>query len=116
MHASISVEAPARAAAALATLMQGRAVRLAAASAFVTFGQDARIEILRRLQPLPAPVSLPVRSDLSVEQVIETACAVGCHAEEIRPGVLEFWVDECVALDVFTPEAGRDGGSLRWAA
>lgn len=114
MFASIAVEAPARAAEALVALLPGQAVRHASVSGCSVVARDLRI--------LFAPLSqcgrarevlvLPLATRLSVEQVIETACALGFHAEETAYGTLEFWIDEGFALALTTPEAALGGPAL----
>jgi hypothetical protein len=98
MFASIAVESPDRAAAALAALTRGARFRFAAG---------------RRAASL---VELPVSTPLSVEQVVELACRLGFHAEEVRLGVLEFWIDEWTILEVLTPEAAPEARRLLLAA
>lgn len=107
MFATIAVEAPGRAAAALAELTGGRAGRPPGANHCLVIATGLRIALA---PAAPAPngrpvLVLPLETPLAVERVIESACAHGFHAEEIRRGVLEFWIDEFAALEVATPEA-----------
>lgn len=66
--------------------------------------------------PAPAVTVLRVATELSVEAVIEAACVFGCHAEEIRHGVVEFWIGEWAALELITPEASASIHSFPLAA
>ena len=104
MHASINVESPARAAAALAELLGAHVMSPAGSDRCLVLGSDLRVSVLQAGRASGEIVALPVRTSLSVEEVIAAACAHGCHAEEVRHGVLEFWLGEWTVLQVITAE------------
>ncbi|MFD1613377.1 hypothetical protein ACFSCW_16375 [Sphingomonas tabacisoli] len=89
MVRSIAVDNPERAKTALAALTLER----------VSFTPAAFKTRLAGVQ------MLPVTTALSVEAIVETACELGFHAEEIRRGIVEFWIDEGAAFELFTLEA-----------
>ena len=89
MMRSIAVDNPERAKAALAALTLER----------VSFTPAAFEPRLANVQ------MLPITTALSVEAIVETACELGFHAEEIGRGIVEFWIDESAAFELFTPEA-----------
>lgn len=54
---------------------------------------------------------LLVDTMLSEAEVLRLAEDRGCHAQRAKHGafdVIEFWVDDCLLIEVVTPEMGRD--------
>lgn len=70
-----------------------------------TVGRIARL--LPRTTPAPSNIArLLLHVDASVEEVIGIACAQGFHAGELeRSGIMEFWIDEHLLVELVTPEA-----------
>ena len=53
---------------------------------------------------------LLVETPLSEDEVLALAKDRGCHAHRARHGafdVIEFWIDDCLLIEVATPELGR---------
>ena len=51
-----------------------------------------------------------VDTPLSETEVLRLAAERGCHAHRARHGafdVIEFWIDDCLLIEVATPELGR---------
>lgn len=106
MFATIAVDQPDRAAAALAELISGHAARFAPQGDAVVLAGAMRIGLAAAGErPRRGVTVLPLTTGYSVEQVIDAACRHGFHAEETRHGVLEFWIDEHTAIELATPEA-----------
>jgi hypothetical protein len=98
----VHAEEPQRIAAALAALL--RVPRATGPGGACKVGAGLRVlprstaasEVDRLLLPIGRPV----------EDVIEVACAHGFHAEELgRSGIVEFWVDEHMLVELVTSDA-----------
>ena len=65
---------------------------------------EERYEAVSRNGPFHAAVATP----LSIEQVDEIGRKYGCHTSLCQRGpwfrVIEFWVDNCLMLEMLTPE------------
>lgn len=51
-----------------------------------------------------------IDTQLSEEEVLSLAKVRGCHAQRARHGafdVIEFWIDDCLLIEVVTPELGK---------
>jgi hypothetical protein len=65
-------------------------------------GQE-RYELVSRHGPFHAAVATP----LGIEEVEEIGRRYGCHTSQCNRGpfrVIEFWVDNCLMLEMLTPE------------
>ena len=99
----VHAEDPKRAAGAIAALTSLRACMGPGG----TWTVGGTVRILPRANPAPSGIArLLLHVDLPVEEVIMVACAQGFHAEELgRSGIMEFWIDEQVLVELVTPEA-----------
>ena len=99
----VHAEGPQRAAGAIAALA-GVRVNAGPGGSW-TVGRIARL--LPRATPAPSNIArLLLHVDGSVEEVIGIACAQGFHAGELeRSGIMEFWIDEHLLVELVTPEA-----------
>jgi hypothetical protein len=128
-HFSIAADDPKRTATMLAELWRGEAFpfpMVAEGSWVAHAGDDRRstIEVYPRdLAFYPAdgqgeerrepvsrhgPFHAAVATPLSIEQVLEIGRRYGCHTSLCHRGpffrVIEFWVDDCLMLEMLTPE------------
>jgi hypothetical protein len=103
MLATVYVESLDRAAEAVAALLPGAVVCRTGAGGCSVAVEDMRVLFTSARVRNDSVVTLPVATSCSVEQVIEIACSLGHHAEEVAPGTLEFWIDEGFALALITP-------------
>jgi hypothetical protein len=99
----VHAEDPQRAAGAIVTLAGVRA-SMGPGGAW-TVGEIARV--LPRANSAPSGIArLLLHVDASVEEVIGIACAQGFHAGELgRSGIMEFWIDEHLLVELVTAEA-----------
>jgi hypothetical protein len=99
----VHAENPKRAAGAIAALAGLRAC----VGPGGTWTVGGTVRVLPRADPAPSGiVRLLLHVDLPVEEVIVIACAHGFHAEELgRSGIMEFWIDEQLLVELVTPEA-----------
>jgi hypothetical protein len=69
---------------------------------------DLRPEALSRHGPFHAAVATP----LSIEQVEEIGRGYGCETRVCQRGpwfrVIEFWIDDCLMLEMLTPEMQQE--------
>ena len=57
-----------------------------------------------------SPYHMLIDTPLSEEEVFHLARDRGCHAHRARHGafdVIEFWIDDCLLVEVATPELGQ---------
>jgi hypothetical protein len=132
-HFSISADDPKRTATMLAELWRGEALpfpMLGRGSWIAHAGDDRRssIEVYPRdvalhygerfgdLQPEPAPRNVPfhaaVATPLTIEEVEEIGARYGCKTRVCQRGpwfrVIEFWVDNCLMLEMLTTEMQQE--------
>jgi hypothetical protein len=132
LHASVAADEPKGAAETLAALLGGRALPVGPGEGtWTAFGPDPIgnvIEVLARgseFHRLPGesvetrrgePVRhsafhLLIDTGLSEGDVLNLADARGCHAQRMTHGpfeVIEFWLDDCLLIEVATPELGSE--------
>ena len=130
LHASVAADEPRAAAETLAILLGGTALPLGPGegtwSAVGPEPVGSLISVLKRgsaFYPAPDHVETrqaePVRhsafhmlldTPLSEAEVMRLAEERGCHALRARHGafdVIEFWIDDCLLIELVTPELGQ---------
>lgn len=132
LHASVATDDPKSAAETLATLLGGRALPVGpGVGTWTAFGPEPignAIEVLARgsqFHRLPgkavetrqgapvrhSPFHLLIDTGLSEPEVLRLADERGCHAQRTTHGpfeLIEFWFDDCLLIEVATPELGRE--------
>ena len=132
-HFSIAADDPKRTATMLAELWRGQAFPfpvLGSGSWVAHAGDDRRstIEVYPRdvalyptenagdLRPSPVQRNVPfhaaVATPLDIEEVVEIGRRYGCTTRVCQRGpwfrVIEFWVDDCLMLEMLTPEMQQE--------
>jgi hypothetical protein len=133
LHISISADDPKRTATMLAELWRGEAFpfpMVGKGSWVAHAGDDRRsaVEVYprdmalypteraaeERYEPVSrnCPFHAAVATPLSIEEVEEIGRRYGCHTSVCQRGpwfrVIEFWVDNCLMLEMLTPEMQAD--------
>ncbi|HYD37205.1 MAG TPA: hypothetical protein VEA60_06300 [Allosphingosinicella sp.] len=131
LHASIVADRPREAAQMLASLLGGIALPLGPGDGtWSAIGPDPignMISVLRRgseFRPVPGDhvqttigaavrhsgFHLLIETPLSETEVLQLAAKSQCLAHRAQHGafqVIEFWIDDCLLIEVVTPELGR---------
>lgn len=132
LHASLTADEPRNAAEILATLLGGRSLPVGPGDGtWTAFGPDPignLIEVVPRGsefhrvpgKPLEIRSGRPARhsafhllidTELSEADVLKLANERGCNAQRTTHGpfeVIEFWIDDCLLIEVATPELGQE--------
>ena len=128
LHASVTADRPQETAETLATLLGGRAFPVGPGEgtwsavgpepignliSVIARGTEfhrlpgEHLELRRGAAVRHSAFHLLVETPLTEAEVFELADARGCHAQRARHGafdVIEFWFDDCLLIEVVTPE------------
>lgn len=132
LHASIPADDPRQAATTLAKLFGGRALPFGPGNgSWTAVGPDPignvvsvmprgtefhrrageEVETRSAAQVRHSGFHLMIETPLSEADVMGLACETGCVAQRARHGpfeVIEFWIDDCMLIEVATPDLAQD--------